>query len=566
MTLVSIQAKNSVLPIKFKYSRAQHGPIYLLLFVALLLLLFCLPLLYVFLQARGLGWAVSCQLLVRPRVLELLGNTLLLDATVTLSSVFVGVSVAWCIERTRLPGRKIWNVLVTLPLAVPAFVSGYSWISVVPSIEGFFGAWLVLTFSYYPLVHLPVAAAFRNMDPALEETSRSLGYGRLTTFRRVTLPHLRPALAGGAVLVALHILAEFGALAFLNYDTLTVAIFDQYEVAFNSSMAAILMFVLLLLCLLVLLLELLVRGSFTYDNARKSTSCSLEKIELEGCTPSIVVGICIVVSLRVSFTYDNARKSTSGSLEKIELGAATPFILVGFLVLVGLAIGVPMGSLAYWIATGSSAAFDVKEIGSAVYATAGLGLGGAGLSIVFALPLVILAVRYRGFFSTLSDRLPYFIHSLPGLVIGLTLVFFAIRYLNPLYQTTALLLLAYAMLYLPLAQSSIRGVLILIPRQMEEMAQSLGKRPPVIFLKVILPLMWSGVGAGFALVCMKVMTELTATLILRPTGVDTLATKVWEHTNEVQYAASAPYAILLILISGLPVYLLTMRRAGKRKE
>lgn len=527
MTLVSIQAKNSVLPIKFKYSRAQHGPIYLLLFVALLLLLFCLPLLYVFLQARETGWAESWQLLMRPRVLELLGNTLLLDATVTLSSVFVGVSVAWCIERTRLPGRKIWNVLVTLPLAVPAFVSGYSWISVVPSIEGFFGAWLVLTFSYYPLVHLPVAAAFRNMDPALEETSRSLGYGRLTTFRRVTLPHLRPALAGGAVLVALHILAEFGALAFLNYDTLTVAIFDQYEVAFNSSMAAILMFVLLLLCLLVLLLELRVRGSFTYDNARKSTS---------------------------------------GSLEKIELGAATPFILVGFLVLVGLAIGVPMGSLAYWIATGSSAAFDVKEIGSAVYATAGLGLGGAGLSIVFALPLVILAVRYKGFFSTLSDRLPYFIHSLPGLVIGLTLVFFAIRYLNPLYQTTALLLLAYAMLYLPLAQSSIRGVLILIPRQMEEMAQSLGKRPPVIFLKVILPLMWSGVGAGFALVCMKVMTELTATLILRPTGVDTLATKVWEHTNEVQYAASAPYAILLILISGLPVYLLTMRRAGKRKE
>src|SRR5690625_2135922 len=186
MTLVSIQAKNSVLPIKFKYSRAQHGPIYLLLFVALLLLLFCLPLLYVLLQASETGWTESWRLLMRPRVFELLRNTLLLDTTVTISSVIVGVSVAWCIERTNLPGRKIWNVLVTLPLAVPAFVSGYSWISVLPSIEGFLGAWLVLTFSYYPLVHLPVAAAFRNMDPALEETSRSLGYGRLTTFIRVT--------------------------------------------------------------------------------------------------------------------------------------------------------------------------------------------------------------------------------------------------------------------------------------------------------------------------------------------------------------------------------------------
>ncbi len=494
--------------------------------VAVLLLLFCLPLLYVFLRAREAGWDASWQLLMRPRVLELLANTITLDLTVTLGSVVLGVSTAWFIERTNLPGRKVWNVLVTLPFAVPAFVSGYSWISILPRIEGFFGAALVLTFSYYPLVHLPVAAAFRNMDPALEETSRSLGYGRLATFTRVTLPHLRPALAGGAVLVALHMLAEFGALAFLNYDTLTVAIFDQYEVAFNSAMAAILTFVLLLLCLMVLVLEFRVRGGFSYEHSRKSVS---------------------------------------GTLEKIDLGAATPWVLGAFTVLVAMAIGVPMGSLTYWIATGSSAAFDLPEIGSALYATVGFGLGGATLATLFALPLVILAVRYKGFFSSLSDRLPYFIHSLPGLVIGLTFVFFSVRYVNPLYQTVVLLLLGYAMLYLPLAQSSIRGVLVLIPRQMEEMARSLGKTPPVIFFKVVLPLVWSGVGAGFALVSMKVMTELTATLILRPTGVDTLATKVWEHTNEVQYAASAPYAILLILISGLPVYLLTMRRAGRKK-
>src|SRR5699024_9854943 len=116
---------------------------------------------------------------------------LALGLTVSVCSILSGVTTAWCIERTNLPGRKAWNVLVTLPFAVPAFVSGYSWISVFPRIEGFFGAALVLTFSYYPLVHLPVAAAFRNMDPALEETSRSLGYGGLHTFFRVTLPHLR---------------------------------------------------------------------------------------------------------------------------------------------------------------------------------------------------------------------------------------------------------------------------------------------------------------------------------------------------------------------------------------
>ena len=516
------------LPLFFKvsYSKAQHGPLLLLAPVLLLLFIFSLPLLYVFLRAREAGWDASWQLLMRPRVLELLTNTLTLDATVTLGSILLGVGTAWFIERTNLPGRTVWNVLVTLPFAVPAFVSGYSWISIFPRIEGFFGAALVLTLSYYPLVHLPVAAALRNMDPALEETAHSLGYGRFATFLRVTLPHLRPALAGGAVLVALHMLAEFGALAFLNYDTLTVAIFDQYEVAFNSAMAAILAFVLLTLCLLVLILERYARGGFSYEHSRKSIS---------------------------------------GSLEKVALGKSTPWVIGAFSLLVITAIGVPIGSLSYWIATGRSAAFNLPELASALQATLGFGLGGAMLATLLALPLVILAVRYQGIFSSLSDRLPYFIHSLPGLVIGLTFVFFSVRYLNPLYQTVALLLLAYAILYLPLAQSSIRGVLVLVPRQMEEMARSLGKTPIAIFIKVVLPLVWSGVGAGFALVSMKIMTELTATLILRPTGIDTLATKVWEHTNEVQYAASAPYAILLILISGLPVYLLTMRQIGHKK-
>lgn len=500
--------------------RRNHGPLPLVLIVVLLMALFCLPVLYVVLRASEVGWMQAAQLLFRPRVYELLQNTLQIDVVVTLASVLIGVSTAWCVERTNLPGRAFWNVLVTLPFAVPAFVSGYSWISVFPRIEGFSGAALVLTLSYYPLVHLPVAAALRGMDPALEETSRSLGHGRFKTFFLITLPHLRPALLGGAILVALHILAEFGALAFLNYDTLTVAIFDQYEVAFNGASAAMLAFVLLLLCLLFLTFEMWVRGNRHYTRARQGSS---------------------------------------GTLEKIRLGRASPFVIFGFGALSLFAVGVPFGSLVYWLFTGSSATFNSPEVFSALFATLRFGVGGSLLAILFAVPLVILAVRYRGPFSVLADRLPYFVHSLPGLVVGLTFVFFAVRYVNGLYQTVPLLLIAYAMLYLPLAQSSIRGVMVHVPRQLEEIAGSLGKKPLAVFFRVTLPLIAPGVGAGFALVCLKVMTELTATLILRPTGIDTLATKVWEYTTDVQYAASAPYAMLLILVSGLPVYILTMR-------
>ena len=512
-----------------KKGKKKRAPILLLLPVLLLVVLCLLPILYVVLRAQQAGWAQAIQLIFRERVYELLANTLKMDFSVTFLSVIIGVTTAWFIERTSLPGKKIWNVLVTLPFAVPSFVSSYSWISFFPQIEGLSGAILVLTLSSYPLVHLPVAAALRGMDPALEETSRSLGYGRFETFFRVTLPQLRPALLGGAILIALHMLAEFGALEFLNYDTFTTAIFDQYNVAFDGASAAMLTSVLLVLCLFILGLELLLRG-----NAKYATN----------------------------------RKGSASEPEIISLGWKKPFVLAGFTVLFIFSSGVPLGILMYWLLTGTSATFDWAEIFQSLYSTLAFGFGGSFLAILFALPLVILAIRYKGAFSVIADRLPYFIHSLPGLVIGLTLVFFAINYIHPLYQTIPLLLIGYAMLYLPLAQSSVRAAMEQVPKQMEEVGSSLGKSGSTVFFKVTLPLITPGVGAGMALVFLEVMKELTATLLLRPTGVNTLATKIWEHTTSIEYGASAPYAVLLILISGLPVYLLTMRsfRSKKKRE
>src|SRR5699024_2286786 len=205
-----------------------------------------------------------------------LANTLKMDMSVTILSVIIGARTPWFIERTSLTGKELWTVLVTWPFAVPSFVSSYRWISLCRTIAGLSGALLVLTLSSYPLVHSPVAAALRGMDPALEETSRSLGYGRFETFFRVTLPQLRPALLGGAILIALHMLAEFGALEFLNYDTFTTAIFDQYNVAFDGASAAMLTSVLLVLCLFILALELLLRGNAKYATNRKGSASEPE--------------------------------------------------------------------------------------------------------------------------------------------------------------------------------------------------------------------------------------------------------------------------------------------------
>ncbi|HSY15613.1 MAG TPA: iron ABC transporter permease, partial [Jatrophihabitantaceae bacterium] len=150
--------------------------------VALLLLL---PLGLIALDAVDAGWSEVRQVLFRSRSADLLLGTVELAVVVTLAAAVLGVAAAWCTERTSLPARRAWTVLLVLPVAMPDFVVGYAWHSIDPNLIGLRGAALVMTLSTYPLVYLPVAAALRRSDPALEEAARSLGTGGWATFYRV---------------------------------------------------------------------------------------------------------------------------------------------------------------------------------------------------------------------------------------------------------------------------------------------------------------------------------------------------------------------------------------------
>jgi iron(III) transport system permease protein len=147
----------------------------------------------------------------------------------------------------------VWAVLAALPIAVPAFVTSYSWVSITPAVQGFAGATAIVTLAYCPLVYLPGAAVLRGMYPALEESARSLGMGPWRTFFRVTLPQTRIALLGGMLLVAIHLLSEFGAFVMLRFQTFTTAIYDQYKLSFDGAAASMLASVLVIICLVLLL-------------------------------------------------------------------------------------------------------------------------------------------------------------------------------------------------------------------------------------------------------------------------------------------------------------------------
>lgn len=500
--------------------RRKRPSIGLLLPVLLLVLLSALPLLYVIAKAWQAGWTEALHLLWRPYVFGLLRNTLALMIGVTLACGVIGLSLAWLLERSNLPGRRVWGVILCLPFAVPAFVSSFTWVSLSAQFEGLGGAILVMTLSKYPLIFLPVAATLRNLDPSLEESARTLGQNRWGVFFRVTLPLLWPSLLAGSLLIALHMLVEFGALSIIGLQTFTTAIYQQFELEFSNANAAMLSAVLLALCLALLWLELRVRGKGRHVRTGQGA----------------------------------ARRA-----EQVRLG---PWAFLGQLYCAALTVigsGVPLGMLVYWLAVGTSAAFPVGEIGEALLSSLVLSLGGAALCLVLAVPVGLLVVRHKGHLALWAERLPYLLHALPGLVIALSLVYFALHYVPALYQTSGLLLIAYALLFLPLAQAPVRTALNKAAPQLEEAARTLGASSFSAFCRVTLPIIFPALGAAFALVFLDAMKELTATLLLSPTGFNTLATAVWAHTSNVEFAAAAPYAALLILVSGLPVYLLTTR-------
>jgi iron(III) transport system permease protein len=479
-----------------------------------------LPLVFLVVQAQQSGWGTLERLLFRHTVAVLLWNSVRLTLASTALCAVLGVAAAWCVERTDLPARRLWAVVLVLPLGVPDFVVGFGWVSLEPGLHGYLAAVMIMTLSLYPLVYLPVAAALAGIDPALDEVARSLGLGPWQAFRRVTLRQIWPAALGGCLLVTLGLLAEFGAFEIVQYQTFTVEIFTEFKLGFDTAAACALSLVLILLSVAMLAGELVLAG-----RGRPWRSGA------------------------------GARRMAP----RVALGRWKAPALAGLTALAGLALGVPLGSLVYWMLRGSSTTLPSASILTEAAHTAEFSAAAAILSTVLAVPVTALAIRHRNRLTLLIERLAYLPQALPGLVIALGLVSFSVRYAFALYQSALELIVAYAILFLPLAVVGVRSAMAQAPQRLEEVGRSLGRRPATVWLRVTLPLIAPGLGAAFALVFISSATELTATLLLHPTGVNTLATQFWAYTTDFSYGAAAPYAALMVAISAVPAYLLSRR-------
>ncbi len=485
---------------------------------AIVVALLALPLAFLVLQAVTTGWSELRPVLFRHLTLSLLWNTVRLTVVVTALCAIVGTLAAWLVERTDLPARRLWAVLLVLPIAVPDFVVSFGWVQLAPGVSGFGGAVLVMTFAVYPFVYLPVAASLRRADPAEEEVARSLGLGPFATFWRVTVGQVRLAVLGGSLLVALVILAEYGAFEILRFQTFTTEIYTEY-LNFRTSTAAALSLVLVLLSLVVLVSEGASRGGGRVERSAPMAP-----------RPPI----------------------------RHRLGRARPLALLACSAVVGLALGVPFGEIVSLLAhSGGVGLPGAASVGSALLHTVAYGAPAALAATVGAVPLAVLSLRHPGRLSTVFEKSSYLILGLPGIVVALALVFFTERYAaGSLYQSPLLLICAYALMFFPLALVAVRASLAQSPVRLEEVARSLGRPRLEVLARVTLPLVAPGLAVGFCLVFLEAITELTATLVLIPPSTETLSTQFWAFQTNGFDGQAALFALVIVALAAVPGYAL----------
>ncbi len=497
--------------------------------------LFATP--FAYLLARALDdptgvWAV----VTSQRTTAPLWRTLQLGVLVTAASTVLGTGLAWLVIRTDLPGRRVWRAVVVLPLVIPSFVGANAFVAAFApgglleellgplgidasrDVRGLPAAFLVLTALSYPYVYLPVAARLAGLSPALEESARMLGRRPWAVFRTVVLPQAALAIGGGALLVLLYVISDFGAVQFVGFDTLTRRIYASRTLDPTVATGA---------GLLLAAVALAVTG--------------IERAAARRNPPG------------VSLALRGARPQPLGRWRAPALAAVAT--------VVGFALAAPVAVLGWWTFEGIRNPDARGPFGSVVgptVSTAMVSVVTAVVAVAVVFPIARLTVRHRRASGGLAATLVVAGFALPGLVVALALVRLFVP--TPLYGTYSLLVIAYVVHFGGQALRSSQAAVAAVPSRMEEAAQLLGAGRVRRLLSVELPLMRPALVAGGGLVLLNTMKELPITLLLSPLGHQALSTRVWQTAEQAYLYDAAVASLVLIALSGVLTWLLVIRR------
>ena len=502
--------------------------------------LLLIPFVWLLEEARIVGFDEVVAIVFSASTGEIILNSLLLTGSVTACSILIGVPLAVLTVQTDLPFRRFWTVVAALPLVIPSYIGAFAFVSAfgprgvlqgalaplgiqeLPEIYGLFGATLVLTLYTYPYVYLTTRASLLSFDGTVVEAARTLNHSRWEAFRRVTLPQIKPGIAAGALLVALYTLSDFGTPQIMRYDVFTRMIYVRYN-NFLLGRAAVLSLLLLVLTIVILTLESRIsansEGAHVSSGNRRAGRIALGWWKLPA------VGFCALIA--------------------------------------GLGLALPVGILVMWLrrpSPGFAEGGFTFQFGY-VLNSMSVSLAAAVIAVIVGLPLAYLSARSSSRFGSLPERASYIGYATPGVVVGLALLVFGIRYARVLYGTIFVLVFAYVIRFVPQAVGTMKSSVLQVDPTYVEAARSMGDTPLRSFRRVVLPQITPGIIAGGALVFLTTMKELPATLILKPLGSETVVTYVWQVQEAAYYGQAAVPALALIGVSALSM-LIILRQDG----
>ena len=490
----------------------------------------------VHLAIRGFGADEDTWLwFLRWKTLEIVWKSMALALSVTLFTTLIALPISFLTNKTDIKFRRFWKISSVLPLVIPSYIGAYLFISVlgpkgilyqilnnalniehVPNLYGFTGSVIIISLLSYPYTLLTLNATINNTDISAEESAKTLGVNNFTIFRKITLPQLMPSILSGGLLVSLYTLSDFGAVTLLRYKTLTWAIFNQYNGSIDRNATALLALSLCLLAIVFVYLESIFRTK------RKQYRSS----------PGV---------------------SKANKIHKLGFWQIPSMLFCALVIFFSLIM--PIAMLIFWVIRGLMHSETVPGMLEASINSLSLGFMTAILVIILATPIAYLSVRYPQFISVLIEKICYAGFALPSIAVSIALVFIGAQIGSPVYQSMALLVIACAILYMPTGIGPIKSSLELLSPRPEESSRTLGKGRFKTISKITLPLLRSGIFMGAVIVFLVTMKELPAVLILSPLDFKTLSTMIWSYSSEAFFAEAAAPALLLILLSSLPLTL-----------
>jgi iron(III) transport system permease protein len=501
-----------------------------------------------------LGDGVGFDPIARTLLPRAVGNSLVLAFGVGTCTFLIGGGLAVLVSFYDFPGRRWLDWALILPMAIPSYVLVYVVLGQyglasplqsnllgdglrIPGIRTMAGGIVILTAVLYPYVYLLGRSAFLGQSRQSLEAARSLGRSYGQAVWRVAVPLARPALAAGTALTIMEALADFGTVNLLGIQALTSAIYRVWNGAFDQDAALQLATVLVVLALTVLVIERALRGRARYHQAL-GRGDAVVPVRLRPVRGWLATACCSALLL-VVFGLPVAQL-VAWSVETIADGTVDPGLRSAITNTLMLAVLAAAAAVVTGMVVAYGQRVQPSRLGrtTARIATVGYGVPGTVVAVAVYVPLVWL-----------DRRLVDAGQSVLGTDLGLVLT-----------GSILGLLFAYLVRFHALSYLTIEARMARIGPNLDDAARSLGADRTRLLADVHLPLLRPGVATAALLVLVEVMKELPATALLRPLGRDTLAIVVWESTKDSRIDAAALPALLIVLVSLVPVVVLMMVR------